>query len=96
MEGAHAWIDPFAACNWAVGTFMLVSLGTWYVLFLCLYLPTSLGLVGGRCFKQAMNAVSYRTICQQNILEERRRVQTIVEQLPKRMLTKSKDSETPS
>jgi cytochrome c oxidase assembly protein subunit 20 len=48
-----------------VGTFMLVSLGTW-------------------------------TICQQKILEERQRVQTVVEQLPKRVLTKPKDSESPS
>ncbi|KAH9980315.1 hypothetical protein BGW80DRAFT_1163999 [Lactifluus volemus] len=59
-------VRPFAACNWAVGTFMLVSLGTWYD-----DMPT-------------------------NILEERRRVQTVVEQLPKRMLAKPKDSETPS
>jgi len=57
-------VHPFAASNWAVGTFMLVSLGTW-------------------------------TICQRNIHEERRRVQTVVEQLPKRMLAKPKDSETP-
>ncbi|KAI0251969.1 hypothetical protein BJV78DRAFT_1125294 [Lactifluus subvellereus] len=59
-------VHPFAASNWAVGTFVLVSLGTWYV-----------------------------TICQRNIHEERQRVQTVVEQLPKRMLAKPKDSETP-
>ncbi|KAI9512376.1 hypothetical protein F5148DRAFT_973607 [Russula earlei] len=58
-------VRPFAASHWAVGTFMLVSLGTW-------------------------------SICQQNILEERRRVQTVVEQLPKRVITKPKDSESPS
>ena len=23
--------DPFVASNWAVGTFMVISLGTWYV-----------------------------------------------------------------
>jgi len=57
-------VHPFVASNWAVGTFMLVSLGTW-------------------------------TICQRNILEERRRVQTVVEQLPQRMLAKPKDSESP-
>ncbi|KAF8258213.1 hypothetical protein EI94DRAFT_1623915 [Lactarius quietus] len=56
-------VGPFAASNWAMGTFMLVSLGTW-------------------------------TICQRNIQEERRRVQTIVEQLPKRVMAKpSEDSE---
>ncbi|KAI0304460.1 hypothetical protein B0F90DRAFT_1625812, partial [Multifurca ochricompacta] len=55
---------PFAASNWAVGTFVLVSLGTW-------------------------------TICQRNIQEERRRVQTVVEQLPKRMLAEPKESKTP-
>lgn len=56
-------VGPFAASNWAVGTFMLVALGTW-------------------------------TICQRNIQEERRRVQTIVEQLPQRVIAKpSEDSE---
>jgi len=58
-------VGPFAASNWAMGTFMLVALGTW-------------------------------TICQRNIQEERRRVQTIVEQLPKRVVAKpSEDSEAP-
>ncbi|KAH9080584.1 hypothetical protein EDB83DRAFT_996296 [Lactarius deliciosus] len=58
-------VGPFAASNWAMGTFMLVSLGTW-------------------------------TICQRNIQEERRRVQTIVEQLPTRVIAKpSEDTETP-
>ncbi|KAI9428314.1 hypothetical protein H4582DRAFT_1922959 [Lactarius indigo] len=58
-------VHPFAASNWAMGTFMLVSLGTW-------------------------------TICQRNIQEERRRVQTIVEQLPTRVIAKSsEDTETP-
>ncbi|KAH9065455.1 hypothetical protein EDB87DRAFT_1595954 [Lactarius vividus] len=58
-------VRPFAASNWAMGTFMLVSLGTW-------------------------------TICQRNIQEERRRVQTIVEQLPTRVIAKSSgDTETP-
>ncbi|KAH8998619.1 hypothetical protein EDB92DRAFT_1933018 [Lactarius akahatsu] len=57
-------VRPFAASNWAMGTFMLVSLGTW-------------------------------TICQRNIQEERRRVQTIVEQLPRRVIAKpSEDTET--
>ncbi|KAI0245257.1 hypothetical protein BJV78DRAFT_1139780 [Lactifluus subvellereus] len=60
----HARTDPFVASNWAVGTFMLVSLRTW-------------------------------TICQHNIHEERGHVQTVVEQLPKRILTKPKDSEMP-
>ncbi|KAI0283936.1 hypothetical protein BGY98DRAFT_911224 [Russula aff. rugulosa BPL654] len=50
-------VHPLSASHWAVGTFMLVSLGTW-------------------------------TICQRKILEERQRVQTVVEQLPKRVLTK--------
>ncbi|ETW81627.1 hypothetical protein HETIRDRAFT_317487, partial [Heterobasidion irregulare TC 32-1] len=50
-------VRPFAACNWAVGTFMLVSLGTW-------------------------------TICQNNIQQERRKIQQVVEELPKRMIKK--------
>lgn len=58
-------VHPLSASHWAVGTFMLVSLGTW-------------------------------TICQQRILEERQRVQTVVEQLPKRVLTKSDDSKSTS
>ncbi|KAN0123370.1 Protein of unknown function (DUF3767) domain containing protein [Russula decolorans] len=58
-------VHPLSASHWAVGTFMLVSLGTW-------------------------------TICQQKILEERQRVQTVVEQLPKRVLTKPEDSESTS
>ncbi|KAI8994220.1 hypothetical protein BD414DRAFT_535262 [Trametes punicea] len=43
------------ACNWAVGSFMLISLGTW-------------------------------TICQRNREEERRRVQQVVEAIPKRFV----------
>ncbi|KAI0712470.1 hypothetical protein C8Q76DRAFT_734819 [Earliella scabrosa] len=45
----------FVASNWAVGTFMLISLGTW-------------------------------TICQRNRAEERRRIQQVVEAIPKRHL----------
>jgi cytochrome c oxidase assembly protein subunit 20 len=56
-------VHPLSASHWAVGTFMLVSVGTW-------------------------------TICQRKILEERQRVQTVVEQLPKRVLTKPDDSES--
>ncbi|KZT67243.1 hypothetical protein DAEQUDRAFT_673570 [Daedalea quercina L-15889] len=44
---------PFVASNWAVGTFMAVTLGTW-------------------------------TICRRSRDEERRRVQQIVEQIPRR------------
>ncbi|KAH9969555.1 hypothetical protein BC827DRAFT_1160889 [Russula dissimulans] len=58
-------VHPLTASHWAVGTFMLVSLGTW-------------------------------AICQRNILEEKLRVQTVVEQLPKRVIAKPKDSESPS
>jgi len=56
-------VRPLAASHWTVGTFMLVSLGTW-------------------------------TICQRNIVEEKLRVQTVVELLPKRVITKPKDSES--
>jgi len=44
---------PLVASNWAVGTFMLISMGTW-------------------------------TICRKSRDEERRRIQQVVEQLPKR------------
>ncbi|KAI0056270.1 hypothetical protein BV25DRAFT_1814263 [Artomyces pyxidatus] len=56
-------VRPLVACNWAVSTFMLVSLGTW-------------------------------TICQKNIIEERRKIQAVVEELPRRMV-KSKDEPPP-
>ncbi|KAI0330481.1 hypothetical protein GY45DRAFT_1353928 [Cubamyces sp. BRFM 1775] len=45
----------FVASNWAVGTFMLISMGTW-------------------------------TICQRNREAERRRVQQVVEAIPKRFV----------
>ncbi|KAI1794942.1 hypothetical protein LXA43DRAFT_1058918 [Ganoderma leucocontextum] len=45
----------FVASNWAVGTFALISLGTW-------------------------------SICQRNRVEERRRVQQVVEAMPKRFV----------
>ncbi|EIN10492.1 hypothetical protein PUNSTDRAFT_84587 [Punctularia strigosozonata HHB-11173 SS5] len=48
------------SCNWAVGTFMLVSLGTWQV-------------------------------CQSARIEEHRRVQQVVEELPKRFAKRKAD-----
>ncbi|KAI0770138.1 hypothetical protein C8Q74DRAFT_1273600 [Fomes fomentarius] len=51
----------FVASNWAVGTFMLISLGTW-------------------------------TICQRNRTEERRRVQQVVEAIPKRFVKNDQGS----
>ncbi|KAA1469943.1 hypothetical protein DENSPDRAFT_773726 [Dentipellis sp. KUC8613] len=50
-------VRPFVACNWAVATFMAVSLGTW-------------------------------TICQNNLNNERLRIQQVVEDMPKRTLKK--------
>ncbi|TFK52211.1 hypothetical protein OE88DRAFT_1611180, partial [Heliocybe sulcata] len=48
---------PFVASNWAVGTFMLISIGTW-------------------------------TICQRNRNEERKRIQTVIEEMPRRYAVK--------
>ncbi|KAI0916849.1 hypothetical protein AcW1_007812 [Taiwanofungus camphoratus] len=48
---------PFVASNWAVGTFMLISIGTW-------------------------------SICRSSRDEERRRIQQVVEQIPKRFAKK--------
>jgi len=56
-------VGPFVACNWAVGTFTLISLGTW-------------------------------TICRRSIEEERRRIQQVVEQLPRRY-AKAEGSSSP-
>ncbi|KAI0763589.1 hypothetical protein BD413DRAFT_581528 [Trametes elegans] len=53
----------FAASNWAVGTFMLISLGTW-------------------------------TICQKNLEEERRRIQQVMEVMPKQLAKSNKSSES--
>ncbi|KAH7914306.1 hypothetical protein BJ138DRAFT_1110743 [Hygrophoropsis aurantiaca] len=50
---------PFVASNWAVGTFVLISMGTW-------------------------------TVCQNNIQAERRKLQRVVEEMPKRFV-KQKD-----
>ncbi|KAI0373672.1 hypothetical protein BV20DRAFT_1049620 [Pilatotrama ljubarskyi] len=55
----------FVASNWAVGSFMLISLGTW-------------------------------TICQRNREEERRRVQQVVEAIPKRFVKPEGSSEQKS
>ncbi|EKM51659.1 uncharacterized protein PHACADRAFT_177079 [Phanerochaete carnosa HHB-10118-sp] len=49
---------PLIASNWAVGTFMLVSLGTW-------------------------------TICRKAMEDERRRVQVMVESLPRKLAERS-------
>ncbi|CCL98850.1 uncharacterized protein FIBRA_00856 [Fibroporia radiculosa] len=51
---------PFVASNWAVGTFMLISLGTW-------------------------------VNCRRSRDEERRRIQQVVEQIPKRFAKKQDD-----
>lgn len=31
LDENGACIGPFVACNWAVGTFVMISLGTWCV-----------------------------------------------------------------
>jgi cytochrome c oxidase assembly protein subunit 20 len=51
------------ACNWAVGSFILVACGTW-------------------------------KLCQNRLDEERRKVQKIVEAMPKRTLKKLDDGNT--
>jgi len=52
--------SPWIACNWAVGSFMLVSVGSW-------------------------------NICKYQLKEERRKVERIMEVLPKRTLKKKED-----
>lgn len=59
IRGMNA--GPLVASNWAVGSFVLISLGTW-------------------------------TICQQQRHEERRRVQQVVEQMPKRFAKPQDDT----
>jgi len=57
---------PFVASNWAVGTFMVISLGTW-------------------------------TVCQNNLLAERRRLARVVEDMPKRFIKQKEPKDgTPS
>ncbi|KAH9936554.1 uncharacterized protein B0H18DRAFT_867969 [Fomitopsis serialis] len=52
---------PFVASNWAVGTFMAVTLGTW-------------------------------TICRRSRDEERRRIQQVVEQIPRRFAKQQQET----
>ncbi|KAJ3529812.1 hypothetical protein NM688_g7801 [Phlebia brevispora] len=52
----------FVASNWAVGTFVLISLGTW-------------------------------TLCQRSVMEERKKVQQVVESMPLRFAKKKDDQE---
>ncbi|KAI0699919.1 hypothetical protein C8T65DRAFT_658584 [Cerioporus squamosus] len=54
--------SAFVASNWAMGTFVLISLGSW-------------------------------TICQRNRAEERRRIQQVVEAIPKRFVKKDEGAE---
>ncbi|KAK7690293.1 hypothetical protein QCA50_006950 [Cerrena zonata] len=53
--------SAFAASNWALGTFVVISLGTWQ-------------------------------ICQKSLLQERTRVQQVVEQMPKRFVKSTGES----
>ena len=62
---------PFVASNWAVGTFMVISLGTWYV-----YTERN-----GRPM-----LTHSRTVCQKNMEAERRRLARVVEEMPKRFI----------
>ncbi|KIP08610.1 hypothetical protein PHLGIDRAFT_69076 [Phlebiopsis gigantea 11061_1 CR5-6] len=52
--------SAFVASNWAVGTFMLISMGTW-------------------------------TICRKAMEDERRRVQFVVESMPKQLAKKQQE-----
>ncbi|OJT09424.1 hypothetical protein TRAPUB_14087 [Trametes pubescens] len=65
------------ASNWAVGSFMLISLGSWCVTLIALW--HTYASAGLRDFWRAR-----RTICQRNREEERRRLQQVIEALPKR------------
>ncbi|CAL1712420.1 unnamed protein product [Somion occarium] len=55
--------SAFAASNWAFGTFVVISLGTWQ-------------------------------ICQKSLMQERLRVQQVVEQMPKRFVKGTEESST--
>ena len=125
-------IGVFVASNWAMGTFVLISLGSWYVLHIRvpaisppphplhpLPLPRPLHLpriprtafpllVAHPTRTRVISSYSYsipalhhsslnahadaphghRTICQKNRTEERRRVQQVVEAIPKRFVKK--------
>ena len=77
----------FVASNWAVGTFTLISLGTWCVYFLGLHCPSSLTQRHPlRCVGGSEAEHRCRTICQRSRTEERRRMQQVVEAMPKRFV----------
>ncbi|TFY78965.1 hypothetical protein EWM64_g5049 [Hericium alpestre] len=63
LRGLRA--TPFVASNWAMATFMAVSLGSW-------------------------------TVCQWNIEAERRKIQRVVEELPKLKLKKKSEDDSQS
>ncbi len=77
----YGLLGPFVASNWAVGTFMLISLGTWYVF----------RGAGMRAIAEHIQCVR-RTICRKSLEDERRKVQRVVEAMPKRMVKKSEDT----
>ena len=75
------YVGPFVACNWAVGTFMLISLGTWCV---SRRVCTDVGLIAPTC---------HRTLCQKSLTDERKRVQQVVEAMPLRYAQKNDQPE---
>lgn len=66
-------IGVMVASNWAVGTFMVISIGTWYVLSASFDIQL-----------HDLRLCLARSICRKNMENERRRVQQVVEQIPKR------------
>ena len=74
--------DRVAAFHWAFGTFMVISVGTWCARFLTI----------AALNEQLIPVNSLRTMCQKAIDDERRRVQMVVEAMPRRMAKQQEEA----
>jgi len=75
-----------------------VQLGGWDVhggctrFMVSIWPPGFLSVLGANVEFDSSRFVWDRTICQKNIRDERRRMQQVVEELPKRMVSKNKEA----
>lgn len=73
---------PFVASNWAIGTFMVISTGSWYVRL--------------HVYKTIAEVCLVRTLCQRAKREEIRRLQHVIEGTPARYIKKENKDDSKS
>ena len=78
---SYLFLGAFAASNWALGTFVIISLGTWYATIYSQYRTYVL-----------FSLSAIREICQRSLTQERLKVQHVIEQMPKRFVKPADDS----